>query len=129
MSRGGKRPGAGRKPGVVRHCDIRSLRNEARQLMADMIGTGKDPVVAAVELYTDPQVPLEIRAMLILGMAKFFHPTLSAQTVQATSVQVHLDGDVLAAKTALLLERHQGAVLEGEAPDIVLADLLAEAAE
>ena len=81
MAHGGKRIGAGRKPGggiPVRQ----TLRSEARAVLAEIVGTERDPLLVAINIANDKDVPLLIRLEAALGTAKYLHPTLSAAQVQ-----------------------------------------------
>jgi len=100
-------------------------------MMAEMLGTGRDPIVAAAELYTNPQVPLEIRAMLMLGMARYFYPALSATQIQQTVAHADLSGEAAERFLANLERVRAGVPLLEAKPDreVSLADLgLMEAA-
>jgi len=130
MPRGGFRPGSGRKPGSGL---IAKLHAQARGEAASLIGTDDDPLRLGLKLVKNEGVPVTVRAQLILGLLRVVHPVLVSQNVQSTSLHMHMAGDVLAAKTALLLERGAGMGgeaeaddydLEGEAePDVVMAEL------
>lgn len=132
MPRGGARPGSGRKPGFGA---IDKLNTAAREQARELLGSADDPLQLALAYAKDPDWPPAIRAQLVLGLISVTYPKLVAQTIQSTNLQVHMSGDVLAAKTALALELRSGVVatLEGEtseANDVrELADLIAEASE
>ena len=74
---GGRRPGAGRKPGG-HVAEVRALRTEARALLSQIIGTDKDPLLIALEIAADRSEPTPLRLEAALGCCRFLHPTLSA---------------------------------------------------
>lgn len=77
---GGRRAGAGRKPGGgVPARQV--LRTEARALLAEIVGTARDPLMVAIELAADPSKPDGLRLEAALGAARYLHPTLSAAAV------------------------------------------------
>ena len=80
MAHGGKRHGAGRKPGggIVA---AKVLRTEARALLAEIVGTSKDPLMVAIEIASDKKKPDALRLEAALGAARYLHPTLSAQAI------------------------------------------------
>ncbi len=138
---GGARPGSGRKPGSRDGASvIRTLRGEAREMLAEIVGTERDPLLVAINIAADPSVPLLIRLEAALGTAKYLHPTLSAAQVQHISAPAAAD----AARTRLQaqIDRLAGDVpllegeadpepepAEGRAADLTLADLDLEPAE
>jgi hypothetical protein len=80
VSRGGKRSGAGRKPGGG-IAAVKVLRTEARALLAEIVGTDRDPLMVAIDIATDKSQPTPLRLEAALGAARYLHPTLSAQAV------------------------------------------------
>lgn len=77
---GGRRPGAGRKPGGhVR--EVKALRTEARALLAEIVGTERDPLMIAISIAADESQPTPLRLEAALGAARYLHPTLSAAAV------------------------------------------------
>ena len=80
---GGRRKGAGRKPGGGgSHPATRALRTEARALLAEIVGTERDPLMIAIEIAADKTKPDALRLEAALGAARYLHPTLSAVAVQ-----------------------------------------------
>ncbi len=78
--RGGKRRGAGRKPGGG-VSPVKVLRTEARALLADIVGTARDPLLVAIAIATDVSKPDALRLEAALGACRFLHPVLSAAAV------------------------------------------------
>ena len=80
---GGRRSGAGRPIGVTKVG--REIRENARIMLADIVGTDKDPPLIAVELAADQNQPAPLRLEAALGACRFLHPTLSAAAVAHVS--------------------------------------------
>jgi hypothetical protein len=79
---GGRRTGAGRPSGVTKAG--RALRAVARSMLADLVGTERDPLLIAIEIAADEKQPAPLRLEAALGAAKYLHPALSAQAVAVT---------------------------------------------
>ncbi len=73
---GGKRVGAGRKPGVPN--GTRSLRKEAREKLARLVGSSSDPLQFVCELACDPTQDVELRLHAASTALPYLHPRLSA---------------------------------------------------
>lgn len=84
MPRGGKRHGAGRKPGGG-IAATKVLRTEARALLAEIVGSERDPLMVAIEIAVDKKKPDALRLEAALGACRFLHPTLSAAAVAHVS--------------------------------------------
>ncbi len=139
---GGARPGSGRKPGSRDGASVvRTLRSEAREMLAEIVGTERDPLLVAINIASDPAVPLLIRLEAALGTARYLHPTLSAAQVQHIPAPAAADAarerlqaqiDRLAGDgpgdDGMLLEG-EAEPAEGRAADITLADLDLEPVE
>ena len=97
MPRGGKRHGAGRKPGGG-IAATKVLRTEARALLAEIVGSERDPLMVAIEIAADKKKPDALRLEAALGAARYLHPTLSASAV----AHVPHRGDAGAVVSALL---------------------------
>ena len=132
---GGKRAGAGRKPGPT---GMTPLRNIVQERIISLITEGRDVLDVAVQFAFDESLPPNFRLEAASVALPYIHPRLSAQTVEATTMHLHVGGAGLAMRTALLLERGPtGADLVGEADlvaggeadlspaDVVMADVLA----
>jgi hypothetical protein len=63
----------------------REIRENARIMLADIVGTDKDPLLIAVELAADQNQPAPLRLEAALGACRFLHPTLSAAAVAHVS--------------------------------------------
>ena len=77
---GGKRRGAGRKAGGGIPA-AKSLRTEARALLAEIVGTDRDPLMVAINIAADITKPDALRLEAALGASRYLHPTLSASAV------------------------------------------------
>jgi hypothetical protein len=97
VAHGGRRPGAGRKPGggVVA---AKVLRTEARALLAEIVGTARDPLMVAIEIAADKTKPDALRLEAALGASRYLHPVLSAQAV----MHANKPADANTALTAIL---------------------------
>ena len=83
---GGRRRGAGRKPlGGIPSTKV--LRTEARSLLAELIGTDRDPLIIAITIASDESKPDALRLEAALGCCKFLHPILSASAVAHAPVR------------------------------------------
>jgi hypothetical protein len=61
---GGKRAGAGRKPGaawVGKRPFAACLKSSAVALARDLVGSERDPLLVALDIASDPELPLEAR--------------------------------------------------------------------
>ena len=99
---GGRRGGAGRKPGGG-ISPVKTLRSEARALLADIIGTDRDPLMVAIDIAADTSKPDPLRLEAALGAARYLHPTLSAQAI--ATVQTAPDQNRLIAGLVERLDR------------------------
>ena len=70
MSRGGARPGAGRKKGST------ALRS--RQIIQAELDKGASPIEFLISVFRDPTVPLKERMQAAKDVAPYMHPKLSA---------------------------------------------------
>lgn len=101
MPSGGKRPGAGRKPGKAwdgvtpRPPDIRTM---ARSRVREILTTAQDPLAVLVEIANDAEVDVQVRVQAATAAAPFMFPRLSAMVV-ATAPATAKD------ETAGLVER------------------------
>jgi len=76
MPRGGKRPGAGRKPGGknARH---------SRNIVLEALDRGETPLQYMLAIMKDPTVPIERRDEMAKAAAPYCHPKLQASAVVA----------------------------------------------
>jgi len=88
---GGRRSGAGRKPGIS---PVKALRS--------IVGTERDPLMVAVGIAADPANPAPLRLEAALGAAPYLHPPLSAQAVAAaqTVLAAAARGEAMPAQVA-----------------------------
>ena len=83
---GGKRPGAGRKPGADwrgKHPRPDSVRELARSRVKEVLKTEKDPIAVLVEIANNPANDVQVRVQAASAAAPFIFPRLSASVVAA----------------------------------------------
>lgn len=74
---GGKRPGAGRKPGVP--SKVTAARREAMRIVADEVRTeGETPLEYMLRVMRNGQADEKRRDMMAVAAAPFLHPKLAA---------------------------------------------------
>jgi hypothetical protein len=98
---GGKRPGAGRKPGDAWHGKMpreRSVREMARSRVREVLTTANDPLAVLIEIANDREVDVQVRVQAAIGAAPFMFPRLSASVVATAPMNAKDD-------TAGLIER------------------------
>lgn len=77
---GGRRTGSGRTPGAHVHA-AKALRTEARALLAEIVGTDRDPLMVAIAIAADESKSDALRLEAALGCCKYLHPALSAAAI------------------------------------------------
>ncbi|HEY1856396.1 hypothetical protein [Acidocella sp.] len=60
---------------------MKVLRTEARALLAEIVGTERDPLMVAISIASDETKPDALRLEAALGASRYLHPTLSASAV------------------------------------------------
>lgn len=81
LAHGGRREGSGRKPaGGLSPTKV--LRTEARALLAEIVGTKRDPLMVAIDIASDPSKPDALRLEAALGASRFLHPMVSSTTAK-----------------------------------------------
>ena len=95
--RGGKRPGAGRKPGKPPPVE-RAKTKISRTRILKMLQGDRDPLERLIELAFDPETPIELQVSAAAAATPYLHPKLQAIVIS----QVPQDA---AANHAQLLER------------------------
>jgi hypothetical protein len=90
MPRGGARPGAGRKTGSGWRSP--KLRAVSRARMAELVESGRDPLVVLVDFAFDESLDVGIRLQAATAAAPYLHPRLSMQAVESTSIRATVDG-------------------------------------
>ena len=75
MPKGGKRPGAGRKPG--------SLTKRTREIAEGAAATGEAPLEFMLRVMRDPRANAAIRADMAKSAAPYIHPRLSATRIES----------------------------------------------
>jgi acyl CoA:acetate/3-ketoacid CoA transferase alpha subunit len=122
---GGRRAGAGRKPGGSNR--VMRLRTQARENISRQMAEGHDLLDVAIEIAFNPNNPVMVRLEAAAVGLPYQHPRLSAQIVQQATM--HLQGNNAAVERFLQgLERVHGKPLLEH--DVSLEDLgLEEPAE
>ena len=75
MPRGGRRPGAGRKPRVS------ELTRERTRLAEEVLRDGRTPLAYMLDVMRDPRVPAARRDAMAALAAPYVHPRLALQAV------------------------------------------------
>ena len=86
--------GAGRKPGGGVQA-VRVLRTEARALLAEIVGTARDPLLIAIKIAEDEEQPTPLRLEAALGACRYLHPVLSAASVDHRHLHAKVDAAAL----------------------------------
>lgn len=93
---GGKRPGAGHPPGVSIFARtagltgpgaIHDVRQRHRQLIAEIQGSKRDPLLVLIDIATDKRKPDALRVEAAAVAVRYVHPALSATQVSLHHVQ------------------------------------------
>ena len=94
MPVGGKRPGAGRKPGAAwagSNPRPKPIRDMANARVREVLTTANDPLAVLVEIANDHGVDVQVRVQAATAAAPFMFPRLSAAVV-ATAPMNAKDG-------------------------------------
>lgn len=81
---GGKRFGAGRKPGEAWKGVAprpKALRDLAKSRVREVLNTKNEPIAVLVDIANDTAVDVQIRVQAAIGAAPFMFPRLSASVV------------------------------------------------
>lgn len=81
---GGKRPGAGRKPGdawLGKAPRSKTIRDMAQARVREVLTTAQDPLAVLVEIANDASVDVQVRVTAATAAAPFMFPRLSASVV------------------------------------------------
>ena len=60
--------------------------------MAELVESGRDPLVVLVDLAFDESQPVGVRLQAAQAAAPYLHPRLSVQAVESTSIRATVDG-------------------------------------
>ena len=121
MPVGGKRPGAGRKPGAAWHTKKPApIRDMASARVREVLTTAQDPLSVLVEIAADRELDVQLRVQAATAACPFMFPRLSASVVATAPATARDD-------TAGLVDRlmHRFARL---APPMVTIDAEAQPA-
>ena len=111
---GGKRPGAGRKPGSMWQPKVVEWRAAAAANAAEIIGSSRDPLIYLIDRVFDPTLDVQLRVSCAAIATKYLHPMLSASTVAATHTLVKIDPGELLNRIADRIGKQAQATLEHE---------------
>ncbi len=95
MPRGGKREGAGRKPGAGRYNENRAL---ARATVTKVLTADNNPLLVLVDMAWDASLPAQLRKECALAAAGFIQPRLSAVVTASVQAPATIDQTELATK-------------------------------
>ena len=102
MARGGRRPGAGRKPNLHWKPAVLRMRSASAMAKAEIIANpGRDPLNYLVNLANDETAPRADRIICAKAVLPYLHPQLSATTIDA----VHRLTDDLSQRSTADIER------------------------
>jgi hypothetical protein len=97
---GGKREGAGRKPGSVWKPAVSEWRTCAAENAAALVGSDRDPLIFLVDRVFDEKLDIQTRVGCAAIATKYLHPTLSASTVAASHTITRIDAGELLSRVA-----------------------------
>jgi hypothetical protein len=115
VSHGGRRNGAGRKPGSVWQPAVTDWRATAAEHAAEIVGSERDPLLFLIDRTFDEKLPIETRVGCAAIAVRYLHPTLSASSVAATHTVVKVDPGELLNRIAERISRQDQPMLEHEA--------------
>lgn len=102
---GGRRAGAGRKPGSGWRPHVANLRISAVEQMQDIVGSQRDPLAVVVEMACDPTLDRQTRLGAAAIALPYLYPRLSATSVQATHLTAKVDPALLIDRLAERISR------------------------
>jgi hypothetical protein len=74
---------------------VKVLRTEARALLAEIVGTARDPLLIAIGIAEDENQPTPLRLEAALGACRYLHPVLSAASVDHRHLHAKVDAAAL----------------------------------
>jgi hypothetical protein len=119
---GGKRLGAGRKPGSGWKAKIGALRDETITRMTSIVSADQDPLSVIVGMVMDTELSVELRQSAAGIALPYLYPRLSAMTVDQRTTTVKIDGNALIDKLNLQIERLTEAPNAASIIDAAIAD-------
>ena len=119
MPHGGKRPGAGRKPGKASAPAREKLAN-ARTVVRSIMDEDRNPLTRLLEIAYDPAAPLELQFQAAHALAPFCAPRLSAAVVAAVPAGASNDHAVIIDRILGKIARREQSVatIEGKSESI-----------
>jgi hypothetical protein len=103
--RGGKRAGAGRKPGTGWLPAAKKLRGATITRLRAIVGSAKDPLNQVVDMVLSDDLDVQTRLSAAAICLPYLYPRLSATQVDARMTTVTIDGNALIEKLNARLER------------------------
>ena len=122
MPVGGKRPGAGRKPGAAwagktpREPAIRSM---AKSRVRQILETKNDPVAVLVDIANDTNVDVALRVQAATAAAPFMFPRLSAAVVSVAPQTAKHDSERLIERLMTRFQRLAGPTIEAQPIQVI----------
>ena len=92
MPHGGKRPGAGRKPGSFAG-KSHVIRKAARERIVELMEAGRDPLDILLNFAFDEQLDVDTRMTAAIAATPYVHPRLSSMVAAVTSTHLHAEAD------------------------------------
>jgi hypothetical protein len=102
---GGRRPGAGKKPGIKVRPATPSLRAVAAERLAKHAGTQNDPLEIVLSIASDPGLDVSTRLNAAAIVLPYMYPRLSAATIDARTTVQHVDATQVLERLSDRLER------------------------
>ncbi len=115
---GGKRAGAGRKPGAAwqgKNPREPALRDMAKSRVREVLTTAQDPLAVLVEIANDRAVDVQVRVQAATAAAPFMFPRLSATVVATAPLSARDDNAGLVERLMQRFARIGQATIEGQA--------------
>ena len=112
VSHGGRREGAGRKPGSIWKPATSDWRQVAAENAAALVGSERDPLLFLIDRTFDETLAIETRVGCAAIAVRYLHPTLSASSVAATHAVVKVDPSELLNRIAERISRQDQPTIE-----------------
>jgi hypothetical protein len=93
--RGGRRLGAGRRPGSNWKPPVTEMRESAARHLTAVEGTTRDPLQIALNIAADETQDIRIRLGACSIVMPFLYPKLSSAQINATNTNITVDSNAL----------------------------------
>src|SRR5689334_9281360 len=94
MPSGGRRAGAGRRPGSGWQPAIRAMRTISAEERAVIVGSDRDPMQFLLGVVWNDQLDVQVRLSAAATAVQFLQPKLAATQVQTRSVVTRIEGQL-----------------------------------